>query len=217
MTYQVVASHRTGSTLLNSFCINHNEGFGFSELFLSPSYTHMSFLDLASTEEKFNFLEHYKKKDIHFSIKIFPKRLIDEGYEDRLYNYLDGYKILTIRRNPFDSFLSESYQKATSWQFGHRKLAHGKSPEKLLEHPFEIDYNDVKDFVEKWNINYEFVKRLNVHKIYDYSELTIDNLQRVFNTNYTPDIIPHDIDYVKHIKNFKYVKEIFYGQVFNTV
>lgn len=25
MTYQVVASHRTGSTLLNSFCIDYNE------------------------------------------------------------------------------------------------------------------------------------------------------------------------------------------------
>ena len=104
MTYQVVASHRTGSTLLNSFCKDYNDGFGFSELFLNPAYTHMSFLDLASIEEKFEFLEYYKTKDIHFSIKIFPKRIIDRGYEERLYNYLELVASYTPQENsPLES------------------------------------------------------------------------------------------------------------------
>jgi hypothetical protein len=213
MTYQVVSSHRTGSTLLNLFCINNNEGFGFSELFLEPSYTRMSFLDSASMEEKFEFLEYYKKKDIHFSIKIFPKKIIDRGYEEKLYNYLDGYKILTIRRDPFDAFLSESYQKATNWKIAHRKTIHGKTPDTLLEQPFEIDYDSVNGFIDKWNVNYGFVKKLNVHKTFDYHELTINNLQQYFNTNYAPDIIPHNIDYEKYVKNLKSVREYFNEQV----
>lgn len=213
MTYQVVATHRTGSTLLNRFCVNDNDGFGFSELFLNPSYTDFTFLDLASMEEKFEFLEYNKKKDIHFSIKIFPKRIIDEGYEDRLYNYLTGYKILTIRRDPFDAFLSSEYQRATNWKFAHRKIMHGSKPENLLEQPLKIDYNSIQLFVDKWNIDYQFINRLNIHKIFNYNELTVNNLQKYFRTKYLPDIIPMNINYRMFVNNLKEVEETFFKEM----
>jgi hypothetical protein len=217
MTYQVVASHRTGSTLLKSFCVDYNDGFGFSELFLEPAHTHMSFLDLASMEEKFEFLEYYKKKDIHFSIKIFPKRIIDRGHEERLYNYLDGYKILTIRRDPFESFLSSEYQRATDWKIAHRKVVHGKRPENLIQQPFDIDYNDIDNFVKKWNVDYGFINKLEVYKIFDYNELTVSNLQKFFNTQYKPDIIPHNIDYTRYVSNLEDVRKYFNECVFHTL
>ena len=72
MTYQVVASHRTGSSLLNHYAIDHNDGFGFHELFLKQANTKIQSLRFASTEQKFEFLESHKKQDTHFSIKIFP-------------------------------------------------------------------------------------------------------------------------------------------------
>lgn len=208
MTYQVVATHRTGSTFLNSYCINDNDGLGFAELFLNKSYTGLSFLDNATIKEKFQFLEYYKKKDIHFSIKIFPKKIIDQGYEDILYNYLKGYKILTIYRNPFDAFLSMEYQKATGWEFPHRKTSSN-----IPKPYFDIDINVITDFINKWNADYKFINKLNIEKTFNYNELTVRNLQKFFSTSYKPDIIPMNINYRMFVNNLKEVEETFFKEM----
>ena len=212
MTYQVVASHRTGSTLLNWFCINDNDGLGFPEFFLDPSYTHLSYIDKMSIEEKFEFLEYYKNKDVHFSTKIFPRRIIKQGYESRLKNYLDGYKILTIKRDPFDSFLSNQYQDSTDWKYAHRNNDSLSLPLK----DFEIDLDKIKTFQKRWKTDHGFIEQLDVYKRFDYDDLTVSNLQRYFKTDYDPNLRPININYRKLIINFDEVKEVFDNEMYSS-
>lgn len=210
MTYQVVSSPRAGSSLLNHYCIRHNDGFGFHELFLKPANTEFKFLQNASSKQKFEFLEYYKKQDIHFSIKVFPHRIISEGYENRLLNYLDSYKILTINRDLFDMFLSYSYQDYTHWKLGHRT----KDNEFASIDSFEINLDTIKLFCDQRKADLNFIGKLNVYKTFEYAELNILNLNKYFNIDFKPFTMPSGVDYKNIAINYNIAKEIFYHEMY---
>lgn len=203
MVYQVVASHRTGSTLLNDYALHYYDRIGFHELFLEdPSYKFVSHM---TTEEKFEFLEYYKKQNIHFTFKTFPYKIIYEGYGERLYDFLKDYKILTIDRNPWDAFLSQSYQEYCGWATSHR----WPGVDFVEVNSFEIDITKIRHFCTKWKIDFNFIKRLNPYNTFKYEDLTINNLQKYFNTNYESRIRPSNINYESLAINLKEAREIF--------
>jgi len=212
MTYQVVCSPRTGSSLLNYYCIRHNDSFGFHELFLNPANTDFKFLQTASSKQKFEFLEYYKKQDIHFSIKVFPYRIISEGYENRLLDYLDGYKILTINRNSFDAFLSYAYQEYTNWKLSHRT----KDDEFVKVDSFEINLDTIKHFCDRQKVDLNFIKKLDIHKAFEYSELNVPNLNKYFSNSFTPFTMPSGVDYKNIAVNYNKAKEMFYYEMYGT-
>jgi hypothetical protein len=212
MTYQVVASHRTGSSLLNHYAIDHNDGFGFHELFLKPAITEMQGLRFASTKQKFEFLEYYKKQDIHFSIKVFPCRVITEGYESRLLDYLDGYKILTINRNPFDTFLSCAYQSYTYWKNPHRLVEDNK----FMEVSFKIDCSFIGKFCDELKATNKFINKLDIHNTFEYAELTAPNLNKYFESKFKPFTSPCGVDYKNLATNYAEAKELFYHEMYGS-
>jgi len=215
MVYQLVSSHRTGSSLLNSFCVNENDGFGFSEIFLDPSYASISILRYGTVEEKFEFLEYYKSKVIHFSIKIFPAKILyqDLKYKKLLTSYLQDYKIVTIKRNPLDSFLSSCYQDETKWKIAHREK--NKVPKIIPK--FSIDLDKINIFCHKWNTDFNFIKSLDIHHIFLYENLTVAHLQKYFKTNFVPNTKPMNIDYRSLISNIDEVEEKFNEYHFETL
>ena len=203
MTYQVVASHRTGSSLLNDYALDYHDRVGFHEVFLDgPSYKFMAHLTI---EEKFEFLEYYKKQDIHFTTKIFPYEIISKGYEERLFDYLKGYKILTIKRNPWDAFLSHSYQDFCGWKTSHRR----EGDDFIELQSFEIGLYKIKHFCKKWKTDFNFVQRLDIHHTFNYNDLTINNLKKYFNTTYDSPAKPSNINYEKIAINYRKAKELF--------
>lgn len=214
MLYQVVSSHRTGSTVVNDYALNYHDMFGFNELFLSkPSPTTALFLKDYSIEEKFEFLEYYKSKDIHFTFKVFPYTLITQGYEQRLFDYLKGYNILTIERNPWDSFLSSAYQEECNWKTAHRHPGVNEFVELVS---FKINTSMIKHFCEKWRIDFGFIDKLNPHHIFKYEDLTIENLQRYFNSKHTTTLKPCNLNYKSLATNYDKAKELFYYEMYGS-
>ena len=207
MNYQVVSSQRTGSTVLNDYALVYHDRFGFNELFLDkPNPITALFLKDYSTEEKFEFLEYYKSEDVHFTLKIFPHRIIKQGYEQRLFDYLKGYDILTIERNPWDVFLSISYQDQCNWKSPHR---HPDVKEFVELNWFEINTSNIKQFCEKWHTDLNFINRLTLHHTFKFKELTEYNLQKFFNNKHTSALKPVGLDYKSLATNYTKAKEIF--------
>ena len=65
-------------------------------------------------------------------------------------DYLDGYKILTINRNPFDAFLSYTYQNYTHWKNPHRQVKDNK----FMEVSFKIDCSFIGKFCDELKIQW---------------------------------------------------------------
>jgi len=220
-TYQVVSTQRTASTLVNKFAISHNK-IGYNEFFLgdyklinnqivkvskllrpawSESYT--------AIKNKFEYLEQQKKENKHYSIKIFPYQLICLGFTEQIYNYLKDYKIITINRPCFDSFLSNCYKKATKGRFGHITI--NDIPE-IVE--FTISKKEVNYFLNRWLLERNFISTLNPITL-NYSDLTIPYLQSLFNTDYVPSTIPINLNYECMVTNLYEIKEYFNNRLKN--
>ena len=210
MTYQVIAGPRTGSCLLNSFALEDN-GLGFHEYFLEDIDInlnwHRKLFIKYSIEERLEFLEYYKSKDIHFSFKFFPHQALEENpeLENRFIDFFKDYKNLTIHRDPWESLLSLAYQHHTKWETSHNWDHKG-----IIDlDEYEIDLTLVQLFVKMYKINEDFASKINVHKKFNYEEITIENLQKFFNTSFTPRSKPMGLDYKSKAINIKEAREIF--------
>lgn len=209
MTYQVIASYRTGSSLLNQYCLNDNDNFGFHEFFLSSqsinSNWHKRLFLLHSTEEKLEFLEYYKARDIHFSWKFFASQvLIDKKLEHRFIKYFQGYKVLTIERDPWEAFLSVSYQSYTDW-----KTSHNYDGNVYDIDEYKIDLNRIPTLVKEWKANQNFLRKVSVHHTFKYEHINIANMKKYFNTDFDPGWKPMGLDYRNKAVNLKEAKELF--------
>lgn len=217
MTYQVIASHRTGSSLLNQYCLNDNDGFGFHEFFLRVHDVnfnwHKRIFAFHSVEEKLEFLEYYKSKDIHFSWKFFPAQVLIDNpeLEYRIIKYFQGYKNLTIVRDPWESFLSLSYQSYTDW-----KTSHNYDGDVYNIDQYEIDLIKIPHLVKTWKMNKDFLSKIDIHHSFEYKDLTINNLQKYFNTSFDPGWKPMGLDYSSKAINLKEAKELFDYEMYGT-
>lgn len=224
--YQVIAKPRTGSSLLNLYTIEDNDGLGYSEFFLNrylllnqKVYVDetcdltKSPWDSDSVEEKFDYLNFYKKQDVHFAIKIFPYHLIRLGFEEQLRDYLQGYKLLTIDRDPFDQFLSFAHQSNTSW-----KQPHLYTPkDEAISKSYSVGKTSVLNFCERYHIETEFINSLEFTKRFDYNQINKEYLQQFFNTKYKPVWQPFDLDYISEIDNLREVMQWFNERISNVI
>jgi hypothetical protein len=218
MNYLVVSHQRTGSSLLHQYVMHKNDLFGFHDIFLDSSNqlkypaNDKWYYDL-SVEEKFNLLETCKKREIYIPWKCFPSQLLVDDltknfrYIERFRNLLSGYKLLTIDRDPWDTFLSHSYQDAINWETTHKFQDHSK---KFIElDSFEIRISKIPYLCMKWKTTQEFIDSLDIYHTFRYNELTINNLKEYFQTDWDGWSVPNEIDYESIATNLKEAKEIF--------
>lgn len=210
--YQVIAKPRTGSSLLNLYTINDNNNLGYSEFFLkryvlinNKVYVNedcdltTATLSVDEIEEKFDYLNYYKKQDVHFAIKIFPYHLIRLGFEDQLRDYLQGYKLLTIDRDPFDQFLSYAHQVNTNWQQSHLHTVDNKP----ITKKYRVGKTIVNNFAIRYHAETDFIKTLDFYKTFSYNQINKQYLKQFFKTSFEPKWVAFDIDYISEINNLK--------------
>ena len=220
MNYLVVGQQRTGSSLLHHYVVNKNDNFGFNEIFLQtpPTGANDVWYYNLSIEEKFELLEYLKKKEIYAPWKCFPAEIIvDEfgynpQYEQRLINLLAGYKILTVDRDPWDVFLSHSYQDSIEW-----KTAHRFNNKNFIElDSFEIDLNKIPFICMKLKTSQRFINSLDIYHTFRYNDLSINNMKVYFQTDWNGLTKPNQIDYESIATNLKEAKELFDYEMYGT-
>lgn len=211
MTYQVIASPRTGSSILNQYALHDNDGFGFYEFFLDyidmDRNWHRRLFYSYSIEEKLEFLEYYKSVDIHFSLKFFPSQVLFKrpDLEQRFIKYFNGYKNLTIERDPWESFLSYSYQSHINWETSHNC----KNIEVIDLNEYKINLQLIPEYVKIYKVNRDFTFKIDIDKTFKYKEITIDSLQNFFNTDFDPGSRHMNLDYIAKAINIKEAREMF--------
>ena len=159
---------------------------------------------------KINFLKKYPNK---YSFKFIPHTVPEEFRPDIL-EYLNDCNLLTIKRNPFDMFLSHTYQKKTGW-----KQSHGAT--KPLLDKLEINIKDIKYFIKIWDENRKFINNCKIHHTFDYDNLD----QQLFDffkvKNTAPRIAARQnmkgdrmqIDYKSLLVDYELIKERFQEEI----
>lgn len=212
MIYQVVANRRTGSSIVNAYALKAYDNFGFNE-YLLDIYDINGIKNSnkrVSVESKFNYLERMKDNDIHFTLKVIPNTYLLENFRDRLFRYLKDYDIITIERQPFDVFLSLSYQLHTKWATPHRTS-------KLIpeETKFKLKMRTIDNFLHAWNDKKHFIESLNPTVI-QYSNISHKYLKEFFNMDSaTHDLsLNHmDLNYRDMVTNIEEIENIFYTKL----
>lgn len=212
--YRAVCFHRTGSTFLTEYV---NKFYGtkahtpFEFLLDSyilhtdgtitrggPAEQHGCSLDRVL--KKLDYLEQTKLRNENFPIKIIPSSTAELGIEKRLTNYLKGYKIITIARNPWDSFMSFTHQTKTKWRRAHNWVG---SPEFQFENiRYEIDESDVMYYAFQWWYNIKFLCELELHHVFNYEDLNTETLNKFFGKEVETNMLPLDINYKECIVNY---------------
>jgi hypothetical protein len=219
MTYVVVGHKRTGTTYLMNYVY---EAFGFkeynfiAEFFLSSYYLDESgswhnlglkIYDKKQIDRKFNYFETLKDQNACHPFKIFPYNLIQYGYKERLKELLSGFKILTIQRDPFDSFLSYIYQNRLDWKNTHRRLFRTQHIE---EFKFIIDEPEINHYINHYKVEKNFINNLDIFYTFEYEDITSKNLSLFFNIEKKKEIyLPMNIDYKKLLTNLEETEKKF--------
>jgi hypothetical protein len=219
MTYVVVGHKRTGTTYLMNYVYEHfdfKEYNFIAEFFLSRYYLdrngswHNLELEIYDEEQinrKFNYFETLKDQNACHPFKIFPYNLIQHGYEERLKELLSDFKILTIHRDPFDSFLSYSYQKRTNWENTHRRLF---KIQHIEEFKFTICKSEIDRYINQYKMEKNFINNLDIFHTFEYEDITSKNLSLFFNIEKKKEIyLPMNIDYKKLLTNLEETEEKF--------
>ena len=219
MNYVVVGHKRTGTTYLMNYVYKH---FGFeehnfiAEFFLSRYYLDENgswhkfkskIYNKKQINRKFNYFEILKEQEKCHPFKIFPYNLIQGGYEERLKELLSGFKILTIRRDPFDSFLSYIYQNRTNWKNTHRCVFR-------TQHIEEFDYviykEEINLYINQYKIEKSFIDSLDIFHTFEYKDINTANLQNFFDIKINEHHSPLNVDYRKLVININEIEKEFY-------
>jgi len=229
--YHVIGRPRTGTTILSEYAAVANKQKWYLEFFLDTykiengkivEHEHPigwnaknGFKRLPyQVEQKFEYLENLKQQGKMIPFKIFPYIFIGSEYEDRLYDLVKDFKLLTIMRDPLDTFLSYSYQDITGWQTPHRTI---KNNVDVSIDKCYIGIDRVKLYINRFKREEEFLSRLNYHHIFNYDDINDKHLQDFFGVKIKEWNFPMNIDYRSLIKNIDAVEfafeELYHGQV----
>jgi hypothetical protein len=219
MTYVVVGHRRTGTTYLMDYVCaqsNFNKVESINEFFLDRNYLSLNgdwnTLKIETPtkkqiERKFNYFEILKEENMCHPFKVIPYKIILDGYEKRLYDLLNGFKLLTIRRDPFDSFLSYIYQNRTNWKNTHRRLFRTQHIE---EFKFIIYEPEIDHYINQYKIKKNFINKLDIFHTFEYEDLTPKNLSSFFNIKKNKEnYLPMNIDYRRLIINLEDIEKKF--------
>lgn len=215
--YHIIGRQRTGTTILGEYVRENSiDKQYYGEFFLDRwhitdngklienCYPDFVFFQV---ERKFNFLEMLKDENRLMQFKVFPYHLVEFGYEKRLYELLSDLKLLTIKRNPFDVFLSATYQNKTKWKIRHRKTKFQDG--RLSLEPFSVDKNEVASFIKRWKVEEEFLSKLNAFHSFTYEEINTQHLQEFFKVKIEEYHAPLNIDYRSLIINLNETEKAF--------
>lgn len=221
MTHVIVGHKRTGTTHLVQYLyeLHKFKSWNFiSEFFLDTNYLSEDgiwlndLLNLNADQQikrKFNYFELLKENNSCHPFKVLPYSLINQGYESRLENLLNGFKIITIERDPFDSFLSHVYQDKTCWNTPHRII---KSNQDIKEFKFSINFLEIKSYLEKYKIEKQFIEKLDIFHTFKYEDLHSQHLEDFFGFKIKPLHAPMNIDYRSLVTNIDCVEKKFKEQ-----
>tara|TARA_B110000208_G_scaffold164334_2_gene201809 strand:+ start:120 stop:854 length:735 start_codon:yes stop_codon:yes gene_type:complete len=218
--YRVVCMQRTGSTFLTNYIkkfynvksefeflldshVLHNDGTLTYDK--SLRYTGAS---LDRVLKKLDYLDETKLSEFNFQLKIIPNSTMKLGIENRLTNYLKGYKILTIARNPWDSFMSMQYQRETNWEVTHNKRAFN-SVKYNKDVRYTIKEKDIIWYATKWWYDIKFISSLEPYHVFDYEDLSAESLNKFFGKHIHPSHWPLGIDYKELVLNYDEAYTIF--------
>ena len=78
-----------------------------------------------------------------------------------------------------------------------------------MEVSFEIDCSSITEFCDKIKATNKFIDKLDIHNTFEYSELTVPNLNKYFKGKFKPFTSPSGVDYKNLATNYAEAKEIF--------
>ena len=210
MTYQILSQTRTGSHYLYTYT---KTDIHIGEYFLpNRRVTKLGVTD----EEMWTWLRNEKSIGNHHSIIVNMKNRFvenDPNFIDKLIRHFRGYHILTIKRKPWDIFISRSYALQTN--ISQRVVGE----EIIIPDDFKIEVDDVAvmNFINNYKISTGFINTIleeQVHTILQYEDLNETYLNKFFNVD-TPysNIEPMNIDYEKYIEDVSYWKKYFEKEI----
>ena len=206
MTYQILSQARTGTHYLYDYT---REDRYIGEYFLpNLRVTKLGVTD----EEMWTWLRNEKSIGNHHSIIVNMKERFvenDPNFIDKLIRHFRGYHILTIKRNPWDMFISSCCATQTN------TFTKTYSEEIIIADDFKIEVDDgwVLDFIDHYKIATGFINTIleeQVHTVLQYEDLNETYLNKFFGVN-TPwtNFRPMNIDYEKYIEDVSYWKKYF--------
>jgi hypothetical protein len=206
MTYQILSQVRTGSHYLYTYT---KTDIHIGEYFLpNLRLTKLGVTD----EEMWSWLKNEKSIGNHHSIIVNMKNRFvenDPNFIDKLIRHFRGYHILTIKRKPWDIFISRSYALQTNI---YERVV---GEEIIIPDDFKIEVDDVAvmNFINNYKISTGFINTIleeQVHTILQYEDINETYLNKFFGVD-TPysDIEPMNIDYEKYIEDVSYWKKYF--------
>ena len=206
MTYQILSQTRTGSHYLYTYT---KTDIHIGEYFLpNLRLTKLGVTD----EEMWTWLRNEKSIGNHHSIIVNMKNRFvenDPNFIDKLIRHFRGYHILTIKRKPWDIFISRSYALQTNI---YERVV---GEEIIIPDDFKIEVDDVSvmNFIDDYKISTGFINTIleeQVHTILQYEDINETYLNKFFGVD-TPysDIEPMNIDYEKYIEDVSYWKKYF--------
>jgi len=206
VTYQILSQSRTGTHYLYTYT---KGDIHIGEYFLP----HLRVTKLGVTdEEMWTWLRNEKSMGNHHPIivNILDQFVADDpDFIEKLIRHFRGYHILTIKRNPWDMFISHRYANQTNTFLNYT----GK--EIIIPDDFKIIVDDVSvmKFIDDFKKKVDLINTIleeQVHTILQYEDLNETYLNKFFSVD-TPhsNFEPMNINYEKYIEDVDQWKVFF--------
>jgi hypothetical protein len=209
---QVLCSHRHGSNLYCNYTKSKHDlkfvrvydsvsgKFGNRSSFFSMEYK----IDGSNNiKYKLDYLKCKKTQGVHYFMKIMPQ-IFYESSLNNLLEYINDYEVHILNRNPWDVFLSYSYQSLQQFKIAHRL----RDCENNLA-PVETEFLITDDLLSHWLQEYSkyksSVKWLCDNGTFKYKVIDYDMFKdiEVFKT------LPMGLNYKKLCLNYDEMKNKF--------
>jgi len=229
MKYILLSNFRFGSTYVMGYLSEKNKQHNMPNLWeyftstVIPCYcsNKLSVIDTTYHNEfsitsdkllylktKLELLKWERKQGNEYSMKIMAQELFP--LKDNFKNILDfykNYKFIILKRNKYDSFISNEIQNHTKWFYMHNK----NDNERLLKSYLEKNNLTIKfkDFLEYCDTYNQVLSMFNyVESNYDYDVFhyeNLPNLKKYFQVDSNYSVKKFNIDYNKYITNIEEV------------
>jgi len=209
---QVLCSHRHGSSLYCNYTKSKHD-LKFVRVYDSgpgkfeerSSFFSMEYKIDGSNDIKYklDYLKCKKTQGVHYFMKIMPQ-IFHESSLNNLLEYINDYEVHILNRNPWDVFLSYSYQSLQQFKIAHR-LRDTKNNLAPVETEFLITDDLLSNWLQKYSEYKSSVKWLCDNGTFKYKVIDYDMFKdiEVFDT------VPMGLDYKKLCLNYDEVKNKF--------
>jgi len=214
MIYQVLSRPRTGSGLLYRYaCQNSENTVGRLAEYFAYYDSDEHYI------EKFEFLEKEKEKGRHYCLKMHIGQVWSNGYFKNLsqvIDYLNDYHVCITERNPWDSYLSNTFCEMHDWKISHKDLdgywsswteENGKIIVDVDEDNFILPINEesIKQYVKVYKRDISLIKEIKPlllnYTVFQYDTFILNEpkLKQFFNKEVTINLRRNNINYEAHI------------------